>query len=86
MIALKSNLNSLDEILRDQQAEINKYKWIESERAGRDIGWDRAQQEWMLNHLGDWIHHGREAAIDEALRQACRVPKRRARPSSTGNC
>lgn len=28
--------------------EILLHKWYESERAGHDIGWDRAALDWML--------------------------------------
>lgn len=28
--------------------EILLHKWYESERAGHDIGWDRAAFDWML--------------------------------------
>lgn len=28
------------------KAEIEQHKWIESEKAGHDIGWDRALLNW----------------------------------------
>ena len=34
--------------------EINKHKWIESEKAGKDIGWDRALLDWVINYKKDW--------------------------------
>jgi len=30
--------------------EILKHKWYESEKAGHDIGWDRAALDWMLRY------------------------------------
>ena len=30
--------------------EILKHKWLESEKAGHDIGWDRAALDWMIRH------------------------------------
>ena len=30
--------------------EINKHKWIESEKAGYDIGWNKALIDWVQNH------------------------------------
>lgn len=30
--------------------EILRHKWVESERAGQDIGWDRAFVTWMVHH------------------------------------
>ncbi|MBU1870215.1 MAG: PilZ domain-containing protein [Candidatus Omnitrophica bacterium] len=33
-------------------AEINKHKWIESEKAGRDIGFMRAAEDWLAKFGG----------------------------------
>ena len=30
------------------KGEILVHKWYESEKAGRDIGWDRAALDWMI--------------------------------------
>lgn len=30
--------------------EILLHKWYESERAGRDIGWERAAVDWLVRH------------------------------------
>jgi hypothetical protein len=30
--------------------EILLHKWYESEKAGHDIGWERASVDWMVNH------------------------------------
>ncbi len=30
--------------------EILDHKWYESERAGYDIGWDRASVDWLVRH------------------------------------
>ncbi len=37
------------ELLKDSDIlnEINRYKWIESEKAGGDIGFERAAREWI---------------------------------------
>ncbi|GEM_PF-1488765 len=32
----------------EMKREILKHKWYESEKAGRDIGWDRAMVDWMV--------------------------------------
>ena len=34
--------------------EILKHKWIESEKAGRDIGFDRALIDWISHHRTAW--------------------------------
>lgn len=35
--------------------EILRHKWIESERAGTDIGWDRAFVDWTNRHQRDFL-------------------------------
>lgn len=30
--------------------EINRHKWYESEKAGYDIGWERAATDWLVRH------------------------------------
>lgn len=34
--------------------EINKHKWIESEKQGRDIGFDVAAIDWVMKYSGQW--------------------------------
>lgn len=34
--------------------EIRCYKWIESQKAGEDIGFERALTEWMAKHAEVW--------------------------------
>ena len=31
-----------------EREEILRHKWLESEKAGHDIGWDRAAVDWMI--------------------------------------
>jgi hypothetical protein len=63
----KRNQDPFADIVRSQQEEINKYKWIESERVGQDIGWERAAREWMQKYFPDWKRYRWERAIGEAL-------------------
>lgn len=35
--------------------EIMVYKWLESEKAGYDIGQNRATEEWIERHYPDWL-------------------------------
>ena len=55
------------EIVRSQREEIKRYKWIESEKAGQDIGWERAMQEWMQKFFPEWKQYRWKRAIAEAL-------------------
>lgn len=41
------------EILR----EIERHKWLESEKAGRDIGGNKAALDWMKRHYQLWKQH-----------------------------
>ena len=36
----------------DIKREIQLHKWYESEKAGHDIGWERASVDWMIRHGG----------------------------------
>jgi hypothetical protein len=37
-----------------EKEEILKHKWIESEKAGRDIGFEQALTDWILKHRSKW--------------------------------
>ena len=41
------------EFLAERQ-EILCHKWIESEKAGYDIGFERALLDWILKHRSAW--------------------------------
>jgi hypothetical protein len=38
-----------------QREEILRHKWIESEKAGRDIGFDKALMDWVSKHRSGWL-------------------------------
>jgi hypothetical protein len=44
----------LHQELRAEYEEIMKHKWIESEKAGRDIGLDSALMGWVIKHRSKW--------------------------------
>jgi len=37
-----------------EREEILKHKWIESEKAGYDIGFERALTDWIVRHRSKW--------------------------------
>lgn len=37
-----------------EREEIMKHKWIESEKAGYDIGFERALTDWIIKHRSKW--------------------------------
>jgi hypothetical protein len=59
-------LNPLHEIIQSQLQEIMTYKWLESEKAGRDIGWETANQEWTNTHFPAWKRHIWAEAVQDA--------------------
>jgi len=38
----------------EEREEILKLKWIESEKAGQDIGFEKALLDWVFNHREKW--------------------------------
>jgi len=37
-----------------EREEILRHKWIESEKQGRDIGFEKALLDWKFNHCAAW--------------------------------
>ena len=37
-----------------EREEILKHKWIESEKAGTDIGFEKALCDWIVKHRSNW--------------------------------
>ena len=48
-----------------EREEILKHKWIESEKAGSDIGFERALLDWIVKHRSNW----RDKRLKEAKAQ-----------------
>jgi hypothetical protein len=46
--------SSLYREFQAEREEILKHKWIESEKAGYDIGFERALTDWILKHRSKW--------------------------------
>lgn len=43
-----------------EKEEILKHKWIESEKAGYDIGFERALVDWITHHRAGWQQRRRQ--------------------------
>lgn len=41
----------------DLKKEIDKHKWIESEKNGNDIGFERALVDWISKHRTGWCEN-----------------------------
>ena len=37
-----------------EREEILRHKWIESEKAGHDIGFEQALTDWIIKHRSKW--------------------------------
>ena len=48
-----------------ERAEILRHKWIESEKAGRDIGFEKALLDWIMKYRSDWRDRRRKGARTE---------------------
>jgi hypothetical protein len=46
--------SSLYREFQAEREEILKHKWIESEKAGYDIGFERALTDWIIKHRSNW--------------------------------
>jgi hypothetical protein len=46
--------SSLYREFQAEREEILRHKWIESEKAGRDIGFERALTDWIIKHRSKW--------------------------------
>ena len=55
-----SNGNDLvrnSSLYKEFQAELDeilRHKWLESEKAGRDIGFEQALTDWIVKHRSKW--------------------------------
>ena len=50
-----------------ERAEILKHKWIESEKAGKDIGFEKALLDWIVKHRSNWRERRRKEARTEKV-------------------
>jgi hypothetical protein len=46
--------SSLYREFQAEREEILRHKWIESEKAGRDIGFEQALTDWIVRHRSKW--------------------------------
>lgn len=53
----KQELRDSSSLYREYQAErdeILRHKWLESEKAGYDVGFEYALTDWIMNHRAKW--------------------------------
>ena len=63
-------------LLRNRKviAEINRHKWLESEIAGYDIGFEAAAEDWLRKHASAWIKHHFKISSKKTPVTARKVP------------
>ena len=58
-----SNYNASDERIKQsplyreftaEREEILRHKWLESEKAGHDVGFEYALTDWIMKHRANW--------------------------------
>jgi hypothetical protein len=65
ILKMKQRLGQMyaKKLLRNKKVieEINRHKWLESEIAGYDIGFEAATEDWLKRHAAAWVayHSGR---------------------------
>lgn len=67
-------LEIMQQLIGTAHSEIEQFRRIESEKAGRDIGWEQAEAQWMARHFTDWKCYHWHLAVEEALRGQSREP------------
>jgi hypothetical protein len=50
-----------------EREEILKHKWIESEKAGSDIGFEKALLDWIVKHRSNWRSRRMKEARTETV-------------------
>ncbi len=86
-----ANLIDMAALMRDKRvlAEIDRHLWIESEKAGKDIGFDQAREDWlkrfskawMSYHMPDTVLQDQKAERIVSKRESDSKPKRRSAKS-----
>lgn len=49
-----------------EREEILKHKWIESERLGHDVGFERALLDWIRKHRESWRASRRQKVAESS--------------------
>ncbi len=57
--------------------EINRHLWLESEKAGHDIGFEKAAEDWLAKYAIDWIKQHMPEALKKTRNRRTTVAKTR---------
>ncbi len=66
-------------LLENQQVveEVRRHLWIESEKAGYDIGFQAAARDWLEKFSADWMNHYMPSSPSEKTKAS--APRRSAK-------
>ena len=61
------NIDDVRDLLKDKRVieEINRHLWIESQKAGHNIGLEKATDEWLTLYSEGWIKYYMPEKYDE---------------------
>ncbi len=70
-------INDLRELLSDKRVieEINRHLWIESQKAGQNIGIERATDEWLKLYAIGWMKYHMPEKHEELMGKAKKIAK-----------
>lgn len=57
VLEMSRKQNDFEQFLLAQIDEINRHKWIESEKLGYDMGFSAAAMEWISLYAGSFKEH-----------------------------
>jgi hypothetical protein len=58
--------SSLYREFQAEREEILRHKWIESEKAGKDIGFESALTDWIMKHKSNWRRNRKTATANRS--------------------
>lgn len=65
-----------EELDKSTLTEIEKHKWIESQKIGKDIGISRASIDWFDKYFDNWMKNEWDSAIKMADKPAKKKTKK----------
>ena len=74
---VKKNLLQRKEVIE----EINRHLWLESEKAGYDIGFEKAAEDWLARFSAAWMDYHMPQQKSAPQRTPAKKPRRRSETS-----
>ena len=65
----------VEKLLSDKRvvAEIERHLWLESEKQGFDLGYEKAKEDWLKNFSIDWMQYHMPQELINARKKAKRA-------------